>query len=88
MYKFNTFHEKKITYLCFIMKKTVVLTLAAALLALFSCTPDSPRTISDFNFDWRFSLGDSQEYSQPDFDDSAWRSLHLPHDWSVEGDFS
>ena len=70
------------------MKKTVVLTLAAALLALFSCTPDSPRTISDFNFDWRFSLGDSQEYSQPGFDDSAWRSLHLPHDWSVEGDFS
>ena len=38
---------------------------------------------------WRFHLGclvgDASRY---DFDDSAWRVLDLPHDWSIEGDFS
>ncbi len=26
--------------------------------------------------------------SHPDFDDSDWRSLNLPHDWGIEGPFS
>ncbi|HXF09370.1 MAG TPA: glycoside hydrolase family 2 TIM barrel-domain containing protein, partial [Desulfuromonadaceae bacterium] len=26
-------------------------------------------------------------YAQPDFDDSHWRLLNLPHDWGVEGPF-
>ncbi|MDR0352694.1 MAG: DUF4982 domain-containing protein [Opitutaceae bacterium] len=26
-------------------------------------------------------------WAQPDFDDSGWRALDLPHDWGVEGDF-
>src|SRR4051812_13468828 len=26
--------------------------------------------------------------AKPDFDDSDWRTLDLPHDWSVEGTFS
>ena len=26
-------------------------------------------------------------YVQPDFDDSAWRTLDLPHDWGIEGPF-
>jgi beta-galactosidase len=25
---------------------------------------------------------------EPGFQDSEWRTLHLPHDWSVEGNFS
>ena len=39
---------------------------------------------ADFNFGWRFFLGDSPTASDPAFDDSTWRSLRLPHDWSVE----
>ena len=27
-------------------------------------------------------------FIQPDFDDSAWRELTLPHDWGIEGPFS
>ena len=42
---------------------------------------------SDFNFDWRFALGDEPVFSDPQFDDSAWRQLRLPHDWSIEADF-
>jgi beta-galactosidase len=26
-------------------------------------------------------------YTQPGFDDSAWRKLNLPHDWGIEGPF-
>lgn len=27
-------------------------------------------------------------YARPDFDDTAWRKLHLPHDWGIEEAFS
>ena len=37
--------------------------------------------------DWRFHLGDPAA-SRPDLDDSNWRRLDLPHDWSVELDRS
>ena len=40
---------------------------------------------SSFNADWKFQKGDSPEWSRPDLDDSGWRKLDLPHDWSVEG---
>lgn len=46
------------------------------------------RIIEDFNFDWSFKLGDDPQYATKDFDDSSWRELHLPHDWSIEGEFS
>ena len=49
---------------------------------------ETPRTVSDWNFDWRFALGDDQAWAQPEFDDRNWRELHLPHDWSIEGEFS
>ena len=34
---------------------------------------------------WRFTLGDPAEAHRPSFDDSRWRALDLPHDWSIEG---
>ncbi len=52
----------------------------------FSSAADS-RAVS-FNDGWRFSLSDSREYADPSFNDSSWRSLTLPHDWAIEGDFS
>ncbi len=36
---------------------------------------------------WRFQLGDSDIYASATFDDSRWRTLDLPHDWSIEGQF-
>ena len=33
------------------------------------------------------NIGEDVSYTRKDFDDSAWRSLNLPHDWGVEGDF-
>ncbi len=37
-----------------------------------------------FDWDWRFHRGGAQGAERPDFDDSKWRNLDLPHDWSIE----
>ncbi len=37
-----------------------------------------------FNDGWRFFRGDSPGAEGPKFDDSSWRLLDLPHDWSIE----
>ena len=37
-----------------------------------------------FDSGWRFHLGGAQGAEQPGFDDSRWRTLDLPHDWSIE----
>ena len=72
------------------MKKSCGIVLVAMMVLVMGCGRENkaPRMVEDFNFEWRFSLGDSQAWAAPEFDDSKWRSLHLPHDWSVEGDFS
>lgn len=38
-----------------------------------------------FDYDWKFFLGDTVSAKMSDFNDTAWRSLDLPHDWSIEG---
>ena len=38
--------------------------------------------------DWKFWLGDVVGAEAVKFDDSSWRRLDIPHDWSVEGEFS
>lgn len=42
------------------------------------------REIIPFDNDWRFWLGDDPAAKQPKFDDTNWRILNLPHDWSIE----
>ena len=46
------------------------------------------RTHLDFDADWLFSRGDFASAAMPSFDDSHWRRLNVPHDWSIEGPFS
>jgi len=41
----------------------------------------------DFNAGWRFVKEDVAGAHEEDFDDSDWRKLGLPHDWSIEGPF-
>ena len=38
-----------------------------------------------FNDGWVFKLGDNKLASQIDFNDSGWKSVKIPHDWSIEG---
>lgn len=45
------------------------------------------KTVS-FNQNWRFHLGDVANAQDVGFNDAQWRQLDLPHDWSIEGQFS
>ncbi|OQP44532.1 beta-galactosidase [Niastella yeongjuensis] len=46
------------------------------------------RYTSLFNYGWRFYKGDAPGAEKPEFNDAAWRTVTLPHDWSIEGPFS
>jgi len=41
----------------------------------------------NFNQNWKFYLGDDSLAKQSNYNDSRWRKLDLPHDWSIEGKF-
>ena len=45
----------------------------------------SDRATINFDRNWRFHLGDVTDGQKPDLDDSSWRKLDVPHDWSIEG---
>jgi beta-galactosidase len=48
---------------------------------------ENSRTIQSFDSAWKFLKGDTNDAEQTDFDDASWRSLNVPHDWSIEGPY-
>ncbi|APY11646.1 beta-galactosidase [Seonamhaeicola sp. S2-3] len=42
------------------------------------------RTEINFNNNWRFILEDDPSFSKENLDDSSWKTLNVPHDWSFE----
>lgn len=71
------------------MKKTKYLLIFFSILAgLNACSDQKPRGRENFNDNWHFSLADDSLAYQPGFNDSDWRVLNVPHDWSIEGNFS
>lgn len=70
------------------MKKYFELSLMAVML-LWAITSSAQASFNHskqlFDFGWKFNLGDTPQASVPTFNDSAWRNVDLPHDWSVEG---
>ena len=63
-------------------RKTILLVMAA-LIGL----PLLARHRQNFDTDWRFILADTATMANPDYNDSFWRQLDVPHDWAIEGDF-
>ncbi|HJY26664.1 MAG TPA: hypothetical protein VJ306_01425 [Pyrinomonadaceae bacterium] len=65
--------------------------IVACCLLLFAaslCVANSrPGKRVSFNQNWRFNLGDVTNGQDTGLDDSQWRQLDLPHDWSIEGQF-
>jgi len=59
-------------------------------LIINACNTKKPtvRQVSDFTENWKFFLGDDSLASAEKFDDTQWRAINLPHDWSIEADFS
>lgn len=62
--------------------------IAAILFACESKTDKNPRTVKLFTDHWKFNLGNAEGAHLSDYDDAGWRELQLPHDWSIEGEFS
>jgi hypothetical protein len=64
--------------------------LLLAVLTTFSCKEQGEKVSRSQCFDdgWKFHLGDLAGAIDMTFDDSQWKSLDLPHDWSVELPFS
>lgn len=62
--------------------------LLLCMVMLFALLPDALLHASDrktlFNDNWKFHRGIVANAEQPQYDDSRWRKLDLPHDWSVE----
>ncbi|GHT72306.1 beta-galactosidase [Bacteroidia bacterium] len=70
------------------MKKVSFILMALCLFCACSLQKKE-RQVIDFTADWQFTLADSAaDYSATDADVSTWRTLDLPHDWSIEADFS
>lgn len=54
-------------------------------LPLCAAKPASPRAVLSADAGWRFTLDDPKGAEADSFTDSAWRTVDLPHDWSIEG---
>ncbi|RZL46369.1 MAG: glycoside hydrolase family 2 protein [Pedobacter sp.] len=50
-------------------------------------TVTESRSRISFNKDWKFFLGDEPNAKNTTYNDTKWRKLTLPHDWSIEGKF-
>lgn len=62
------------------------LTIVSSLLILLANAQQS-RKIIPFDNDWKFIREDIKGAEQTDFNDAGWRSLNVPHDWSIEGPY-
>src|SRR5664280_38540 len=55
---------------------------------IFACITTSAQPLLKMNnlFDnnWRFHKGGALGAEEPSFNDSGWRVIDLPHDWSIE----
>jgi beta-galactosidase len=50
-----------------------------------ACLVSTPKTrTNSFDDGWRFFRGNPADAEKPGFDDSGWRILDVPHDWSIE----
>jgi beta-galactosidase len=53
------------------------------------CSKKTSKKITiDFNKDWFFKKGEqTEDVTLPDFSDSEWEPVRLPHDWAIAGPF-
>ncbi|MBI9059166.1 MAG: DUF4982 domain-containing protein [Labilibaculum sp.] len=63
------------------MKNSIYI-LLLSIFVFASCAKENARTTEDFNFNWKFALGEQTQADQVSFDDSEWDAIRLPHDWS------
>jgi beta-galactosidase len=70
------------------MKKIKILFICLFTVFVNSIAYTQSRTKLDFDNNWKFVLDSVNNYSSEAINDNKWRTLNLPHDWSIEGKFS
>ena len=60
-------------------------TLCCLLLAWMVAAQQRTETLLEKN--WRFTKGDVAEAMKPEFDDTRWEAVSVPHDWAIYGPF-
>ena len=72
--------------------RNAIFTLAIFVTALLAAYPGQAQVsfgeATKFNDGWLFRLTADSTIVNPAFNDSEWRKLRLPHDWSIEGQLS
>jgi beta-galactosidase len=53
--------------------------------SMSAAKPENPRVELAADSGWKFFVGDPSGAEAPSYADSSWRSVNLPHDWSIEG---
>lgn len=64
------------------MKRSIVV-----VFFLMALVVNAQRQAERINFNWKHSFGEIPQASQPDFDDSGWDEVDLPHDASIASPF-
>ncbi|ARV16594.1 glycoside hydrolase family 2 TIM barrel-domain containing protein [Polaribacter sp. SA4-12] len=71
-------------------QKVLFAILLLSIFSFFSCLKEEKahyQTI-DFNKDWKFAKEEILDAIKPNFNDSSWKKVTIPHDWSIKGPFS
>ncbi len=58
------------------------------LLQLIPAQINGPRVEEKLESGWHFTTGAANGAEKPEFDDSKWLSVTIPHDWAIYGPFS
>ncbi|MBQ8521853.1 MAG: DUF4982 domain-containing protein [Bacteroides sp.] len=66
------------------MKKRISLFWVALCCVLAVCASTEGRRVENFNFGWKFIGQDVVGAEQPQYDDSNWRTVDVPHDFQIE----
>ncbi len=62
-------------------------TILSTAVLLLPCSASSRESIT-LKTGWLFQREASHDAAKPDFDDSKWRKIRVPHDWAIAGPFA
>lgn len=65
------------------MKRIALIFCAVMALLPAVAAGDASRIVETLNFDWRFHAGDVAGAERPDYDDSSWQVVTVPHDFQI-----
>ena len=89
---YDQIYETKLKLKHMTSRKITFLLMSAWLFFAMGCSIStekvSQRERTSFNESWKFFLGDPDDAELSGFNDQQWRTLDVPHDWSIEGEFS